>query len=72
MTTLTLPHSGAKPRSGNRFGRFIVAVFGGIGEGLAIARRYDALSRMSDSELKALGVTRENLPQAAVAGVKRL
>lgn len=45
-------------------------VLGGIVEGHDISTRYRALSRLSDAELRRLGLTREELPQAAVRGVR--
>lgn len=44
----------------------------GIVEGHEIAARYRQLSRLSDSELARLHLTREQVPQAAVRGVAGL
>lgn len=74
MTTLTFPTVSTPGRSGrvkSVFG-FVRAVFEGVREGNAIATRYQRLSRMRDSELAQLGLNRDEVPQAAVAGVKGL
>jgi hypothetical protein len=44
----------------------------GIIEGHEIAARYRTLSRLSDAELAQLGLSREQVPQAAVRGVAGL
>lgn len=43
----------------------------GIAEGIAAARRYERLSTMSDGELARLGISREEVPRAAVFGERR-
>lgn len=46
------------------------AIMQGIVEGHDIATRYKALSRLSDAELARLGLTRQELTQAAIRGVE--
>ena len=68
MTTLTLPlPSGRGPQ---RVGvvQYVAGLFSGIREGLALAARYDRLASKSDSELARLGLRREDIPQAVLAG----
>ncbi len=42
--------------------------FAGAREGQDIARRYERLSRMSDGQLASLGLSRDQVPRAAVKG----
>jgi hypothetical protein len=67
MTTATF----AFLRSTNgSFGGYLSALFAGIREGKEIARRYDALNRLSDAQLASLGLERSTLAQAAVDGAR--
>jgi uncharacterized protein YjiS (DUF1127 family) len=50
------------------FGRYVTNIFTGLAEGKEIARRYEELSQLSDEALAARGITRDELPQAIVAG----
>ena len=70
MTTLTLPFPSGRGTPAQRFGflRFFNDFADGLREGLELARRYDTLASMSDSELARLGLRREDVPQAALAG----
>ena len=70
MTTTTLPLVSERRRFG--FGGVITAFFEGIVEGREIASRYDHLRHMSDAELARLGLTRYDIPRAAVNGVAGL
>jgi hypothetical protein len=47
---------------------FLVAVGAGIREGSEVETRYRALSRMTPSELAALGLTRSDIARAALTG----
>jgi hypothetical protein len=51
-------------------GELVTAVFEGIMEGREIATRYERLSRLSNAELARLGLTRQDIPSAAVNGLK--
>jgi uncharacterized protein YjiS (DUF1127 family) len=67
MTTVTLS---ATARPG--FGALLSALrrfFAGVRDGREIWHRYETLSRLSDTELAWLGLTRDQVPQAAVKGL---
>jgi uncharacterized protein YjiS (DUF1127 family) len=63
MSTLTLqfPH-----RRRLRVLEIAADWFGGIRDGLRIGRRYQELASMSDAELAQIGLSRNNIPQAAL------
>lgn len=50
---------------------FLREVGAAIGEGLELVSRYKALETRTDSELAALGLSREDLPRVAVQGWKK-
>jgi uncharacterized protein YjiS (DUF1127 family) len=54
-------------RPGRVFGA-VGRVLAGIREGQDIWRRYEALSELSDGQLARRGLTRDQIPQAAVRG----
>ncbi len=67
MTSISLTHR----TSPDLFPRALAAVaafFDAIGEGRRIAQRYEQLSRLSDTALAARGLTRMEVPRAAVLG----
>ena len=68
MATTTLP----RLATGSHLSltEIAVALFEGIVEGRDIATRYERLSRLSNSELARLGLTRQDLPRVAVNGIK--
>ena len=70
MNTLTLPLPSGRGTDARRHG--IVAFFNdlaeGLREGVALAKRYDMLNSKTDSELARLGLRREDIPQAVIAG----
>ena len=68
MATTTLPRLETGPRYS--LTEIAVAFFEGIVEGRDIATRYARLSRLSNAELARLGLTRQDLPRAAVNGIK--
>ncbi len=68
MTTLTLPFPSGRGARPAGVLQYVSDFFDGIGEGLALAARYDRLSSKSDSELARLGLRREDIPQAVLAG----
>ncbi len=70
MTTTTLPLA-SEPRP-FAFGRVVTAFFEGVVEGREIATRYERLRHMSDAALARLGLTRQDIPRAAVNGVAGL
>ncbi len=71
MTTLTLPFPSGRGAGRSGLVRFFSGLAAGIRDGLALAARYDRLTRMSDSELARLGLRREDVPRAALAGRQR-
>jgi len=70
MTTLTLPLPSGRGTGSRRFSvlRFLNNFADGLREGLELARRFDTLTAMSDTELARLGLRREDIPQAALRG----
>ncbi len=69
MTTAALPRLATTPAWPSRLVRLAVFVFEGIREGRAMAYRYERLSRLTNAELAHLGLTRQDLPRAAVNGI---
>jgi uncharacterized protein YjiS (DUF1127 family) len=68
MTTAAL--SRLETGASHTLGEIAVALFEGIAEGREMAARYERLSRMSNSELARLGITRQDIPRVAVNGLK--
>ena len=70
MTALTLPFPSGRGAGTKRFSllRFFHEFAEGLREGVALANRYETLSGMTDSELARLGLRREDIPQAVIAG----
>ena len=68
MTTAALPRVPTSPL-GNRIVQVAVDVVEGINEGRKMAWRYEQLSRLSNAELARLGLTRYDIPRAAVNGI---
>ena len=60
MTTLALPHTTERPKT---FLTVIADLFSGIGEGLEMAREYEALTRLTPSELAERGIERADIPR---------
>jgi hypothetical protein len=70
MATLVLRAPSAINSFLHKFAHEIGEFVEGIREAQAIAARYDALSRLSDVELARRGLTRADIPQAALTGRK--
>ena len=71
MSTLALGRpaaSGPGRHSRNGFFRPIVEFVDGIRQALAMAHRYDVLSHLSDAELAARRIKREDIPRLVVNG----
>ena len=69
MNTITLAAKTARrPSVTPAVVDFLAEFWAGAREGLEIQARYDALSRKSDKELAALGLTRDDIGRAAVNG----
>ena len=49
-----------------RLGRRFSALIEGIGEARQLANRFKALSQLTDAQLAARGLKRENIPQAVL------
>lgn len=72
MTTLTLPRPARESHGLRGLFAFLGDLAAGIRDGHAMASRYEKLRYMSDAELARLGLSREEIPAAAVHGVKGL
>jgi len=72
MTTATLPRLTLAPRLPAKLLQSFGLVIDGVSEARAIASRFDRLSSMSNAELAGLGLTRADIPSAAVNGVPGL
>jgi len=70
MTTATLPRITTTADAPSRLMGLAAAVFEGIKESRDIAHRYDLLSRLTNSELARLGLTRQDIPRAAATGIR--
>jgi uncharacterized protein YjiS (DUF1127 family) len=57
-----------EPRRRTGFFRPLVAFFAGIRLARAMAHRYDVLERLSDEQLTARGITRQDIPRVVVNG----
>ena len=69
MTTAALPRLATPPALASRVAHLAVDVYEGIMEGRDIAYRYERLSRLSNAELAHLGLTRQDIPRAAMNGI---
>lgn len=71
MTTLTYTTRARRERNSFQNGLdTLKAAFFGIKDGLDMARRYQALSSLSNAELGKRGLTRSDIPRAVVLGEK--
>ena len=70
MNTLALPFPSGRGAGTRRFSilRFLNDCADGLREGIELAKRYDTLSSKTDSEFARMGLRREDIPQAVVAG----
>ena len=71
MNTAALPRI-STVSAGARIVELAVDVLEGIDEGRKIAYRYERLARLSNAELAQLGLTRYDIPRAALNGVTGL
>lgn len=60
MSTLALSH---RPERLKTFLTTVADLFTGLGEGLQMAREYEALTRLTPSELAERGLTRADIPR---------
>ena len=68
MSTLALDHIIRRtPALLHRLNQRISDFLDGIGQARAMAERFKSLSRMSDEQLAAHGLKREDIPRAVVA-----
>jgi uncharacterized protein YjiS (DUF1127 family) len=71
MTTLALSHLVHEtPAVLQRIGNSFRALFEGIQDARTLSHRFEALSRLSDDELAAHGLKREDIPQAVFASIR--
>ena len=68
MSTLVLTDEGQETGRLNRFFRPAAELFAGIRLARAMAHRYDGLANLSDVELEARGIKREDIPSIVVNG----
>ena len=68
MTVLTFPLPARRPARRNGILRFLNNLADVLREGIAVAGRYDTLAQKTDAELAQLGLRREDVPRAALAG----
>jgi len=66
MSTLALDHLPVRRRG---FFRPVVEFLDGVALALAMAHRYDVLSRLPNDQLAARGIRREDIPRIVVNGV---
>jgi hypothetical protein len=69
MTTLELSHP-ATPTFLHRLGVVFGAFFAGLQDARTQAHRFESLSRLSDAELAAHGLKREDIPQTVFASTR--
>jgi len=68
MTTATIASPTGFPARPVGLIHLIGDIIEGVREGSATASRYERLSRMSSKQLADIGLTRFDIPQAAVSG----
>jgi hypothetical protein len=71
MTALVLPLMARTSAAWNVVVQAITDLSAGIQEGCETAARYDVLAHKTDSELRTLGIERENIPATAMFGSHR-
>jgi uncharacterized protein YjiS (DUF1127 family) len=69
MTTATLPRLSTPAARPIRAFRLLADFIGGVIEAREIEQRYHQLTRLSNAELARLGLTRQDIPRAAVFGL---
>ena len=70
MTTLAFPSLRRAAPHLKAIGRFFAGISEGVHDAREIENRYETLSRMSDEALACRGLTRDDVPLAAVTGSK--
>lgn len=68
MTTLTTTLRGTDRRFG-WFGAALSKTLAAIRDGRRMLAEYDALTRLSDSELARMGIRRQDIPQVVARGL---
>lgn len=68
MTTLTTTLRSTDGRFG-WFGAIVSQTLAAIRDGRRMLARYDALTRLPDSELARMGIRRQDIPQAVARGL---
>jgi uncharacterized protein YjiS (DUF1127 family) len=69
MTTATLPRLSTPAARPLGVFRLLADLVAGVIEARGIEQRYHELSRLSNAELARLGLTRQDIPRAAVFGI---
>ena len=69
MTTLDLS-PGTAPMFVHRLGDVFHAFFAGLRDARVQAHRFESLSRLSDAQLAARGLKREDIPQTVFASTR--
>ncbi len=72
MSTLTLNRLAPARIGAERIFNLIATFIDGVREGREMATRYERLRRLSDHDLARLGLTRADIPRAAVNGIAGL
>jgi uncharacterized protein YjiS (DUF1127 family) len=72
MLTLTLDRFAPARIGAERVLNLVAMFIDGVREGREMATRYERLRRLSDHDLARLGLTRADIPRAAVNGVAGL
>ncbi|WP_245454122.1 DUF1127 domain-containing protein [Aquabacter cavernae] len=67
MTTMST-HPVREARLFGRFGAMVSDFVAAVGEARQMAAEYKHLTRLSDTDLARIGLTREEIPQAVVRG----
>lgn len=70
MTAIALQLPSGRAHSRRGFARFFLDLVDGFREAQEVSERYRQLSHLSDAELAAHGLRREDLPRIAFAGRK--
>ena len=68
MTAIALQFPSGRDYPRRSFTRLILNLIDGFREAQEISHRYEQLSHLSDAQLTALGMRREDLPRIALTG----
>ncbi|HUD43537.1 MAG TPA: hypothetical protein VMR06_16225 [Dokdonella sp.] len=68
MATTTIAHGARETTLFGRFGAWISDFVAAVRDARRMAARYEHLTHLSNSELRHMGLRREDIPQAVVLG----